>query len=354
MMGSTLQTRYCLEELLKDKNQEIQAVFALDEETRVKEGGYTTRVRSAQFYDLAKEYGFELHLGSMKKQENYDLIKRLNPDLIIAPGSSEIIPENILTLPRLGAVGSHGAVLPYVKGGASMNWALICGEKYWGVSLFYLTPETDEGPIIGVKEFGIYENDDINMVHHRADLATINLLKEKLPLIENGDLQTIVDKVETIKLGGRKAQPKGSQINWKEIVEWNNQIIESYKNRDLNKRIHLPSRRANDGIIDWNKPAKEIYDWIRALTHPFNGAFTFLGDKKVYIWEAKVEGSFSENLEPGTNYDINNEGMYITTKDKKLLHISKVSYDNEPECFSGDFFRWHEIPFNFKFSIYPL
>lgn len=348
-MGSTLQTRYCLEELLKDSNHEIPAVFALDEKTRFQEGGYTTKVRSAEFFDLEKQYDFKLHLGSMKNPANEDLIKKLNPDLILAPGSSEIIPGNLLNIPKFGSIGSHGALLPYVKGGASMNWALIFGEKKWGTSLFYLTEEIDEGTIVGVKEFPVYENDNINSLHNRADLHTVDLIKEILPFIEDGSLKPIIDTIKTIKLQKRKPQKNG--INWNEIFEWNKYIINGYNNRDMHKRVYLPSRKSADGIINWDRSNEELYNWIRALTHPFHGAFTFLKNKKTCIWGSEKIDTDEKN-DPGIIYEINNNGIYTSTKGGSLL-IKKIQYGNEPELHGYDFCLRHNIKIGDKFSNYP-
>ena len=171
VIGPTLLTKACVEEITK--NHKILALFTMDEISGSKKCRYTT------FFDQAQNYNFKLcQVKKTNTPENFSLIKSLNPDLIIEAGWSELISPEILGIPQKGTIGLHGAILPDVKGGASLNWALIRGEREWGVTLYYLTEKVDQGDIIGIEKFTITIEDDIETLHYKSDLASEKLLKK--------------------------------------------------------------------------------------------------------------------------------------------------------------------------------
>lgn len=292
IIGPTLLTKACIEEIAK--NHKILALFTLDEISGSKKCRYTS------FFCQAQKYNFKLYqVKKINTSETISLIKSLNPDLIIEAGWSEIIPKEILEIPKKKTIGIHGAILPNIKGGASLNWALIRGEKEWGVTLYYLAEKIDQGDIIGIKKISITLEDDIETLHNKSDLASVELLKQYLPLIE------------------RDAAPRIPQ--------------------DPSKGIKLPQRKPEDGKIDWNKNTLEIYNWIRAQTHPFPGAFTFLEKKKkIYIWKASYKEYIEKEFKSGQITQINKEGIKVKTSNNSIL-IKRLNFENEPEQWAYDF-----------------
>ena len=291
VIGPTLLTKACIEEIAKQHN--ILALFTLDEISGSKKSRYTT------FFDQAERYNFKIYqVKKVNTPETISLIKSLNPDLIIGAGWSEIIPKEILEIPKKGTIGIHGAILPNIKGGASMNWALIQGEKEWGITLYYLVEKVDEGDIIATKKFKITLDDDIETLHYKSDLASADLLEENLHLIE---------------------QNKESRIR-----------------QDPSQGIKLPQRKPEDGRINWNKSTLEIYNWIRAQTHPFQGAFTFFKEKKLYIWKADHEEYSEREFKPGQITKINEYGIKVKTLNNSIL-LKRLNFENETEQLAYDF-----------------
>ena len=291
VIGPTLLTKACIGEIAKQHN--ILALFTLDEISGSKKSRYTT------FFDQAERYNFKIYqVKKVNTPETISLIKSLNPDLIIEAGWSEIIPKEILEIPRKGTIGIHGAILPNIKGGASMNWALIQGEKEWGVTLYYLVEKVDEGDIIATKKFKITLEDDIETLHCKSDLASEELLEENLHLIE---------------------QNKEPRIR-----------------QDPSQGIKLPQRKPEDSRINWNKNTLEIYNWIRAQTHPFPGAFTFFKDKKLYIWKAHHEEYPEREFKPGQITEIDEHGIKVKTPNNSIL-LKRLNFENEPEQLAYDF-----------------
>lgn len=202
------------------------------------------------------------YVSTIKNDESYSIIKALNPDLLIVIGWSEILPERILDIPSIGTVGTHASLLPSNRGSAPVNWALIRGERQWGNSLIRLVKDVDKGDIIDQERFDISIYDTCKTVYEKvSDTNAVMLTRLVRTLSEFGNVRMHVANVSDEPL--------------------------------------LPRRRPKDGLMDWNQSSKIVYDFIRALTKPYPGAFTYLSGKKYIIWSASI---LPENTphKPGT------------------------------------------------------
>jgi methionyl-tRNA formyltransferase len=162
-----------------------------------------------------------------------------------------------------------------------VNWAIILGEKETGITMFYLTPEADTGDIIAQRSFPILFNDDCGTVYKKSAQAGAALIAEYLPLIEKG------------------------------IAPRNHNEGYSFP--------AYPKRTPADGLIDFNRSALDVYNFVRALTRPYPGAFYFDEQgRMIKVW--KVEIVFDENR---TNAD----DIIFETKDLKIRIIDwEVTY----------------------------
>ena len=334
VIGPTLHTYYGIEEIAK--YCDIKALFTLP----LKQG--LRKARYATFEDQADKYGFEIfhdehNLDDSKVTKRF---RDLDLDLIIELGSSKIIPAEIIESSRYGCIGSHGAKLPYIRGGASMNWAIINGENEWGVSIFYLTPGIDEGILISTANFDINNQDTINTVHDKSDYATMRMLGEFLNNFKPKE-EFEHQELEIIKLN-----PSPKDADFTKIMEWNEYIKSKYKEyKSSNKRnaIFLPQRKPQDGIINWNSQAREIYNFIRAQTGPyFPGAFTMYKGKKLFVLDSELDFFLSVNhsrYKPGTIIDIlDNIGILVKTS-YDYLRLTRVRLEGMPEMWADDFFH---------------
>ena len=177
---------------------------------------------------------------------------KLKPDLIIVAGWHYILSSKILNIPPLGVIGLHASLLPKYRGSSPLTWQLINGEKEAGITLFYIEDGggVDTGDIIGQESFLIEENDTIKELISKSETGAFNLLEKYLPLIEQG------------------SAPRIKQDESQATI---------YKQR-------IPA----DGEIDWNDSPENIRNFIRAQTKPYPGAFTFIGNKKVTVWDADI------------------------------------------------------------------
>jgi len=213
----------------------------------------------------------------------FKYIKKINPDFILVVGWYYIIPKEILNYPKYGCAGLHASLLPKYRGGAPINWAIINGEKKTGITFFYFGEGVDSGDIIGQRAFKITLKDNCRTVYEKAIKSGIYLLKKYIPLIER-------NKAPRIK-------------------------------QDESKATYFPQRKPEDGLINWGQSALKIYNFIRAQTYPYPGAYTFYKKNKIIIWEAKISNfkSKEKGNKPGQILRISKKGILTSTLDGKVI-----------------------------------
>jgi UDP-4-amino-4-deoxy-L-arabinose formyltransferase/UDP-glucuronic acid dehydrogenase (UDP-4-keto-hexauronic acid decarboxylating) len=189
-------------------------------------------------------------------------IKELSPDILFSFYYRQLIQREILDVPKAGCLNLHGSLLPKYRGRVPINWVLVNGEKETGVTLHYMTPRPDDGDIVVQKKISISDDDTALRLHWKVAQAAEKLLDEVLPQIQNGNAPRIP--------------------------------------QDHGKATYFGGRRPADGEIEWVKTAREIRNLIRAVTKPFPGAFSFIGERKCFFWEAREIGLEAGKYLPGT------------------------------------------------------
>jgi UDP-4-amino-4-deoxy-L-arabinose formyltransferase/UDP-glucuronic acid dehydrogenase (UDP-4-keto-hexauronic acid decarboxylating) len=189
-------------------------------------------------------------------------IKEWNPDILFSFYYRNLIQRQILDIPKAGCLNLHGSLLPKYRGRAPINWVLVNGEKETGVTLHYMTPRPDDGDIVAQEKIGVSDDDTALTLHRKVAQATEKLLDEVLPHIQNG------------------TAPRSPQ--------------------DHGKATYFGIRQPADGAIDWSETAREVRNLIRAVTKPFPGAFSFIGERKCFFWEAQEISLETGKYLPGT------------------------------------------------------
>jgi len=188
-------------------------------------------------------------------------IEELQPDILFSFYYRNMVKKTILDIPPQGCINLHGSLLPAYRGRAPLNWVLIHGEKETGVTLHYMTPRPDDGDIINQNTFPIESNDTALDLHRKAAAAASDMLNETLPQLVAGTASRIP--------------------------------------QDHSKSSYFGGRCPADGEINWTASAEEVRNLIRAVCRPYPGAFTYIGDKKLILWDATVSTA-AEQVEPGT------------------------------------------------------
>lgn len=235
-------------------------------------------------------------------------------------GWQRLIPKALLSMFSVGVFGMHGSArdLPFGKGRSPMNWALIEGRKLFHTNLFRYEAGIDNGPILDSKTFSIGENDTAETLHYKNTLSMCSLIKNNLESLLYGKYTT---QSQSLAFG------------------------ESF----------YPKRSPSDGIIDWRDDIYNIDRLIRAVTKPFDGAFSYINGEKVVVERAAV---FYTDLEShpfldskfGYVLDVfpNNKFLVRCSGGVLIIH----NYDGiTPNI--GEMFDITESPFkNFKRNVY--
>jgi len=204
------------------------------------------------FNDIGQVHGIPVLTMDGTMASCSDFLGALEPELFVAIGWYHMIPAALRSLASRGCVGIHASLLPRFRGGAPLVWAMIQGEAETGVSLFHFSGGVDDGDIIGQRAFPITDADTIRELLEKAESASLDLLREFIPKLAAGTAPRI-----------RQREADATRF---------------------------PQRSPGDGRIDWSWDPRRIRNFIRAQTRPYPGAFTVIGDRKVVIWDADVEG----------------------------------------------------------------
>ncbi len=210
------------------------------------------------------------------------LTEKLAPDLVLIATFNKIIPEATLKLSKF--VNIHHGKLPRQRGRANVNWAIINGEPSVSVSVHEAVPELDAGDILRQIHFDIEADDDIASLYGKINQSLTEELPDLLVEYLSGDLTL---------------QPQ-----------------------DHSRASYYCTRLPRDGMIDWRWPRQRIKDLVRALRKPFPGAFTYLGDEKLIVWDVgdPPRERYFEGIVPGRVVGIHKGmGVEVLTGDGPLL-----------------------------------
>lgn len=186
----------------------------------------------------------------------------LRPDVIYSFSYRMLLPEEVLRIARLGSYNLHPSLLPAYRGRAPVNWVLVNGERETGVTLHRMVARADAGDIVAQRALAIDE----------ADTA-LTLYRKLVPL----GAAIVRQYHPPIAAGCAPAVPQ-----------------------DISRGCYFGRRRPEDGLIDWHWPARRIYNLVRAVTHPYPGAFSRAGGRKLLIWQARVGRESAASGAPGT------------------------------------------------------
>ena len=289
---------FCLKkicELSTNHDDKVVVAFNLDSKTASKHSA------SIRFENLQSEYNFLLYnVENITNNENLQLLKNSNLDILFIIGWHRIVPQEVLDTAKI-RIGIHSSLLPKDRGSSPINWKIIKGEKIGGVTLFHLTTGVDAGEIIDQEEYEIEFNDDVRDVYFKATSSSINLLEK----------------------------------NWN---QFHTKKIHSFPQNE--NEITLNDRRKpEDGKIDWSKNSTECYNWIRSLTFPYPGAFTFWNNQKIFVWTSKI--SNIKESEPGKI--IRCDDKIIISTGKNCLELLYLQIENHPLCDSQLFTKTYGL-----------
>lgn len=203
--------------------------------------------RAADLQSLAQDIGVPY-----VQFESYDAVSEAlitASDLCLVAGWYHMVPKSFRTRFSRGCLGFHSSLLPQLRGGAPLNWAIISSLEETGVTLFELSDGVDDGLVYGVQEFTIEPRDSVSNLIDKSRDACRTLIAEGL-----------ID----ILSGVRTGQPQ------------------------IGIPTYCLQRTPEDGCIDWYKSAYTVDRLIRAAGQPYAGAYTYLEGTKITLWQASL------------------------------------------------------------------
>jgi len=251
-----------------------------------KPAGRGLKLQASEVKNYAISKGIPvLQPQSLKDELFIDTLKSWKADVFVVV-AFRMLPQCVYEIPPKGSFNVHASLLPQYRGAAPIHWAIMNGEKKTGVTTFFLNNEIDCGDIILQKETEILPEETTGELYNRLQVMGAELALDTLSVIENNEYQLVKQQFvanETIKLA--------------------------------------PKIQKKDTWIDWNLPAKEIINKIRALS-PYPGATTFIAKNEktkvaLKIFKATILEEKTENKcgEIATNYKT---FLTISTKDFKI------------------------------------
>jgi len=227
-------------------------------------------------------------------RESVDQIRAWQPDILFSISWDQMLGEELLALPPLGCINMHDSLLPRHRGHAPINWAIIHGDHETGMTMHYMEIKADTGDIIGQKRVPILDEDRAIDVFNRVVDAGTDLFRELLPLIKAGNA------------------PRTPQ--------------------DLSRGCYGRRRRPVDGLIDWNQSVTAVHNFVRALTKPYPGAFSFLDGRKLFIWQGKPAAGKPTDKVPGELFLDAATGHALVAAADGLYHIESAQFDQDRAC----------------------
>ncbi len=240
----------------------------------------------------------------LKNQEFISQLRVLKADLQIVV-AFRMLPEAVWSMPRLGTFNLHGSLLPQYRGAAPLNWAIINGEKETGVTTFLLSHEIDTGAILFNEKINIAEDDNLGSIHDKLMVIGAELVLNTVNALAEG--KYTATEQDKIKVEILKPAPKIFKEDCK---------------------------------INWNKPAKDIFNLVRGLS-PYPAAWTEISDSKEKAITMKIYSvQIGESclVEPGTISTDEKTYIRISSLDK-WLYITDLHLAGKKRMLVKDFLR---------------
>ncbi len=290
----------CLEEIVKAGHEVVLVVTQPD-----KPKGRGNAMQYPPVKTCALEHGLEVFQPKkIREPENIDYLATFQPDIIIVAAFGQILPKEILDMPKYGCVNVHASLLPKYRGAAPIQWAVINGDEFTGVTTMKMDIGLDTGDMIAKKELRIAENE------------TGGSLFDKLAEL---GAKLCVETMERIEAGTATYTPQDNEV--------------ATHTRMINKEL---------GNIDWNQSAVAIERLIRGL-NPWPSAYTRLGGKTFKIWKAEVlDTDFEGKREPGKLFAPHKDELLVQTG-QGVLSLKEVQLEGKKRMTIDAFLRGYNV-----------
>jgi len=254
----------------------------------------------------ALEHNLTVYTPSTFKDEaEVERLKALNPDLIVVVAYGKLLPKSVLDIPKYGCVNVHGSILPKWRGAAPIQWTVLSGDEYGGVTTMYMNEGLDTGDIILTRKVKIGENETSAQLFDRLCVDGAELLSETIRQIQAG------------------TAPRTAQ------------------NNDEATYASMLSKELSE--IDFTKPNKEVHNKVRGLS-PWPSAQSKLFGKRVKIIETRLS---SKSGEAGKVVSVN---PLTVACGEGSVEIVTLQPEGKRAMASSDYLKGHNIEIGTAFG----
>ncbi|SCL97287.1 Methionyl-tRNA formyltransferase [Bacillus cytotoxicus] len=244
----------------------------------------------------------------IREQDEYEKVLALEPDLIVTAAFGQIIPKEILEAPKYGCINVHASLLPELRGGAPIHYAIMQGKEKTGITIMYMVEKLDAGDILTQVEVEIEERETTGSLFDKLSEAGAHLLSKTVPLLVQG-------KLEPIK-------------------------------QDEEKVTFAYNIKREQEKINWAKTGEEVYNHIRGL-NPWPVAYTTLAGQVVKVWWGEKVPT-ANDAQPGTIVEIQEDGFIVVTGNETGIKITELQPAGKKRMSSSQFLRGAKLEIGMK------
>lgn len=282
---------------LYDAGHEI--VYVVTQPDAVRDRG--KKVKFSAVKEKALELGLEvLQPQKVKGNDEFEtMLKAVAPDVIAVAAYGQILPKEILNIPRLGCINVHGSLLPRFRGAAPIQRAIMAGDEETGVTIMYMAEGLDTGDM---------------------------LAKVKTP-VDRKTGQQLHDELAVL----------GAELLVKTIPELEN-ITGQPQNDDESTYAHMLSKK--EGHVDFSHDPEEIERTIRAFD-PWPGTYAYEGDRMIKLWKAEVPGKKTDE-KGGTVLAVTADGIDVAAGGS-VLRITEIQVPGKKRVAVKEYLKGNSI-----------
>jgi methionyl-tRNA formyltransferase len=246
----------------------------------------------------------------LRDSEVVDTLTKWAPGLGVVAAYGKIIPESVLSLPRLGMINVHASLLPWYRGAAPVQRAVIDGVPQTGVTIMRMVAALDAGAMFAkvTRPVGPDETSDVV----ERDLAELGA-------------SLLVEVVQDLAVGRAIEEPQDDSLS-----------------------TYASKVTKDEGLVDWTLPAVAIHNRVRGL-YPWPHAFTYLEGKRLILMRTHVE-SEPTTASPGTIVDVTGGLLQVATGDSGRLVIDEIQPEGRRAMKTRDYLAGHPIQAGVRFS----
>lgn len=289
----------CLERLIESKH-DIVGVFCQPDKPK----GRSQVLTAPPIKELALKNDIPVFQPkTLKDGAGVEILKELNPDLVVVTAYGKILPEDFLGYPKYGCINIHGSILPKYRGASPVQWAVLNGDSEAGVTSMQMDAGLDTGDMLLVGKIPVDENETAEGLFDKLSVLGADILEQTIIKLEEGSLVP--------------------------------------KKQDDSKANYVGMLSKEMSGIDWSLSAWEVHNKIRGL-YSWPGASTVIDGKTLKLHKAKMSDKTGNNI-AGSVIE-SDKKLVVCCGDNKCVELIEIQLEGKKRMNAEDFLRGRKIP----------